>query len=135
VVVVDLGGGLAVVGAQDAPGVLQEAALVGDGRGEEQGVQWRAVEPFPGVRAGSPASSGGPPGRRVSRARAAARVFAPMPPRRITGSCPSARRALAIFSRWPVRLVRTRQFLSWARATVTSAMICWLRASLAMRSL
>ena len=51
-VVVDLGGGLAVVGAQDPPGVLQEAALVRDGRGEEQGVQWRAVEALPGVRAG-----------------------------------------------------------------------------------
>jgi hypothetical protein len=52
VVVVDLGGGLAVVGAQDPPGELKEAALVRDGRGEEQGVQWRAVEPFPSVRAG-----------------------------------------------------------------------------------
>jgi len=31
---------------------LQEAALVRDGRGEEQGVQWRAVEALPGVRAG-----------------------------------------------------------------------------------
>ena len=51
-VVVDLGGGLAFTGAQDPPGVLQEAALVRDGRGEEQGVQWRAVEALPGVRAG-----------------------------------------------------------------------------------
>jgi len=35
VVVVDLGGGLAVVGTQNAPGVLQEASLARDGRGEE----------------------------------------------------------------------------------------------------
>jgi len=52
VVVVDLSGCLAVVGAQDAPGVLQQASLAGDRRGEEEGVQRRAVESFPGVRAG-----------------------------------------------------------------------------------
>jgi hypothetical protein len=52
VVVVDLGGGLAVVRAEDAAGVLDEPSLLGDGRGEEKGIQRRAVEPFPGVRAG-----------------------------------------------------------------------------------
>ena len=36
-----------------------------------------------------------------------------MPPLRMTGSWPSARSALAIVSRWPVQLVRTRQFRSW----------------------
>lgn len=50
-IVVDFGG-LAVVGAEDAPGVLEEASLLGDGRGEEQGVERRAVEAFPGVGAG-----------------------------------------------------------------------------------
>jgi hypothetical protein len=42
----DFGRGLAFVGAEDPPGVLQEASLAGDGGGEEQGVQWRAVEPW-----------------------------------------------------------------------------------------
>ena len=58
---VDLCGGLAVVRAEDPPGVLQEASLARDGRGEEQGVQWRAVESFPGVRAGGDGDSPGPP--------------------------------------------------------------------------
>jgi hypothetical protein len=53
VVVVDFSGGLAVVRAQDPPGVLQEATLAGDGGGEEQGVQRRAVEPFSRVGSGS----------------------------------------------------------------------------------
>ncbi len=44
---------LPVVGAEDPPGVLQEASLAGDGRGEEQGVQRRAVEPLSRVRPGS----------------------------------------------------------------------------------
>jgi hypothetical protein len=44
VAVVDLGGGLAVVGPEDAPGVLDEPSLLGDGRGEEEGVQ-RVVPP------------------------------------------------------------------------------------------
>ena len=51
-VVVDLGGGLAAVRAEDAAGVLDEPSFLGDGRGEEEGVQRRAVESFPGVRAG-----------------------------------------------------------------------------------
>jgi hypothetical protein len=51
VVVVDPGDGLAVVGAQDAAGVLDEASFLGDGCGEEEGIQHGAVEPFPGVRA------------------------------------------------------------------------------------
>ena len=45
--VVYLGGGLAGVGAQDAPGVLVKPALVRDRRGEEEGVERRAVESFP----------------------------------------------------------------------------------------
>jgi hypothetical protein len=52
VVVADFGGGFAVMGPQDAPGVLDEASFLGDGCGEEQGVQCGAVESFPGVRAG-----------------------------------------------------------------------------------
>jgi hypothetical protein len=52
VVVVDFGGGLPVVGAEDAPGVLDEPALAGDGRGEEEGVEGGSVEAFTGVRAG-----------------------------------------------------------------------------------
>src|SRR5579864_6792247 len=50
VVVVDLGGGLAVVRTQDAAGVLDEPSLLGDGRGEEESVQCGAVESLPGVR-------------------------------------------------------------------------------------
>jgi hypothetical protein len=60
VVVVDLGGGLAVVRAQDAVGVPDEASLLGDGRGEEEGVQRGAVESFPGVRAGRDIQQGRP---------------------------------------------------------------------------
>ena len=51
-VVVDLGSGLAFIRTENPSGVLQEASLARDGRGEEQGVQRWAVEPFPGVRAG-----------------------------------------------------------------------------------
>ena len=51
-VVVDLGGGLPVLGAEDPAGVLQEASFLRDGRGEEESVQRRAVESFPGVGAG-----------------------------------------------------------------------------------
>jgi len=51
VIVVDLGRSLAVVRAQDAAGVLDKPALLGDGCGEEEGVQRGAVESFPGVRA------------------------------------------------------------------------------------
>jgi hypothetical protein len=53
VVIVDFGRGLAVVRAQDPPGVLEQASLAGDGRGEEQGAQRRAVEPFSRVGPGS----------------------------------------------------------------------------------
>jgi hypothetical protein len=52
VVVVNFGGGLPVAGAEDAPGVLDKPALVGDWRGEEEGVEGGAVEALPGVRAG-----------------------------------------------------------------------------------
>ena len=51
-VVVDLGGGLAGVRAQDPPGVLDEAPFERDRRGEEQGVQGRAVEALADVGAG-----------------------------------------------------------------------------------
>lgn len=52
VVVVDLGGGLAVAGAEDASGVLDEPSFLRDRGGKEQGVQRGAVESFPGVGAG-----------------------------------------------------------------------------------
>src|ERR1019366_2330969 len=52
VVVVDLGGGLAWAGSQDAPGVLDETSFERDRRGEEQGVQWGAVEAFTGIGPG-----------------------------------------------------------------------------------
>src|SRR5712692_67761 len=52
VVVVDLGGGLARVGAQDPSGVLDEASLERDRGREEQGVQRGAVEAFPGIGPG-----------------------------------------------------------------------------------
>src|SRR5712691_12469847 len=53
VVIVDLGGGLARVGAQDPAGVLDEAAFEGQRCGEEEGVQGRAVEAFSDVGPGS----------------------------------------------------------------------------------
>lgn len=49
-VVVDLCGGLARVGAQDPADPLDDAAFVSDRRGEEQGVEGRAVEALPDVR-------------------------------------------------------------------------------------
>ncbi|HUZ35694.1 MAG TPA: hypothetical protein VMV17_05140 [Streptosporangiaceae bacterium] len=51
-IVVDLRGRLAGVGAQNPPGPLHDAAFVSDRRGEKQGVQDRAVEAFPDVRPG-----------------------------------------------------------------------------------
>ena len=84
-VVVDLGRSLAVVGAEDAAGVLDKPSLPGDGCGEEEGVQRGAVEPFPAYGPVATASRGGPPGWGWSRASAAARALAPMPPRRMTG--------------------------------------------------
>jgi hypothetical protein len=62
VVVVYLGGGLAVERAQDAAGVLDEPSLLSDGCGEEQGVQRGTVESFSGVWAGGDGEQGGPPG-------------------------------------------------------------------------
>ena len=52
-VVVDLGAGLAGVGAQDASGVLDEPSLGSDRCGEKERVQHRAVESFADVGAGS----------------------------------------------------------------------------------
>ena len=60
-----LSGGLAVIGPQDTAGVLDEPSLLSDGRGEEQGVQRGAVEPFPGVRAGGDREQGRPAGLRL----------------------------------------------------------------------
>src|SRR6185312_7516397 len=51
-VVVDFGRGLVLAGAQDPAYVLGQAALIGDRRGEEQGIQSWAVEAFASVRAG-----------------------------------------------------------------------------------
>lgn len=51
-VVVDFGGGLAGVGLQDPAGGLDEAAFLGDGGGEEERVQGRAVKTFSDVGAG-----------------------------------------------------------------------------------
>lgn len=51
-VVVDLGGGLAGVRAEDPAGVLDEAAFEGDRRGQEEGVKRGAVEAFADVGAG-----------------------------------------------------------------------------------
>jgi hypothetical protein len=45
-VVVDFGRGLVLMRAQDPAHVLGQAALIGDRRGEEQGIQGRAVEAF-----------------------------------------------------------------------------------------
>jgi len=51
-VVVDAHTGLPVVRAHEAAGVLDEAALEGDGEGEEKGVELREVEAFAQVLAG-----------------------------------------------------------------------------------
>src|SRR5260370_19592022 len=51
-VVVDFGRGLVLMRAQDPAYVLGQAALIGDWRGEKQGIQGRAVEAFASVRAG-----------------------------------------------------------------------------------
>src|SRR5215470_3920427 len=51
-VVVDFGRGLVLMRAQDPAHVLGQASLVGDRRGEEEGIQGRAVEAFASVRAG-----------------------------------------------------------------------------------
>ena len=57
-VVVDFGRGLAGVGAQDAPGVLDEPSFPSDWGGEEQGVEDWAVEAFPGVWPGGHGEQG-----------------------------------------------------------------------------
>jgi hypothetical protein len=64
-VVVDFSGGFAVIGAEDPPGVLKKASLLGDGRGEEEGVERRAVEPFPGVGPGGDREQRRPAGLRL----------------------------------------------------------------------
>ena len=58
VVVVDFGRGLAGVGAQDAPGVLEEPSFPSDWGGEEQGVEDWAVEAFAGVWPGGHGEQG-----------------------------------------------------------------------------
>src|SRR5216683_5329934 len=80
VVVVDLGSGLAVIWAEDAADVLDQAALVGDRSGEEERVQCGAVEAFPCVGAGGDYEQRQPTGAGCSRASAAARLLAPIPP-------------------------------------------------------
>jgi hypothetical protein len=49
---VDFGRGFVLMRAQDPAYVLGQAPLIGDRRGEEQGIQGRAVEAFASVRAG-----------------------------------------------------------------------------------
>src|SRR5215470_9810027 len=51
-VVVDFGRGLVLIRAQDPAHILGQASLVGDRRGEEQGIQGRAGEAFASVRTG-----------------------------------------------------------------------------------
>jgi hypothetical protein len=62
---VDFGRGLMLVRAQDPAHVLGQAALISDRRGEEQGVQGRAVEAFAGVRAGGDGQERRPAGLRL----------------------------------------------------------------------
>jgi hypothetical protein len=52
VVIVDFRGGLVRVRAEDPAGVLDQPALEGDRRGEEQGVEGWAVEPLPDIWTG-----------------------------------------------------------------------------------
>ncbi len=64
-VVVDFGRGLVLTRAQDPAYLLGQAALIGDRRGEEQGIQGRAVEAFPSVRAGGHGQERRPAGLRL----------------------------------------------------------------------
>lgn len=118
----DFGGCLAVVGSQDASGVLDELFLVRDGCGQEERVQRGIVEAFPGIGTAGDPSRGGPPCCGCSRASAAARSLAPIPPRSTTGSWPAARSPSASFNRCAIQLMRTRQFLPCISAAVTSVM-------------
>lgn len=81
-VAVHFGGVLAGVGAQDPAGVLHQPALERDGGGEDEGVQGGAVEAFTGVRAGRHDQQRPPSSTPASRAVAAVRALAPMPPRK-----------------------------------------------------
>ena len=64
-VVVDFGRGLVLMRAQDPAYVLGQAALISDRRGEEQGIQGRAVEAFASVRAGGHGQERRPAGLRL----------------------------------------------------------------------
>lgn len=88
VVVVDLCCGLPGAGPQDPACVLDEPAFEGDGGGEEQGVQGRAVEPFADVGAGGDGEQGRAAWLGLEAGQWAARALAPIPPRSTTGSCP-----------------------------------------------
>lgn len=88
VVVVHPGSLLAGVRPHDASDVLDEAALEGDRRHEEQRVEGRAVEALTKVGAGRDREQRRSPSAGARRARAAARALTPSPPRSTTGSCP-----------------------------------------------
>src|SRR5690242_19211677 len=64
-VVVDFGRGLVLMRAKDPAYVLGQAALIGDRRGEEQGIQGWAVEAFASVRAGGHGQERWPAGLRL----------------------------------------------------------------------
>jgi hypothetical protein len=65
VVVVYLRGFLAGVGAENAPDVLDKAPLPPDRGGQEQGVEYRAVEALPGVWSGGNHEQRPPAGLRL----------------------------------------------------------------------
>jgi hypothetical protein len=110
-----------------APPVVQGPPA---GRRVPQRTQGRGPLPAPLQPAHRPARSRDDRGcaRRCSAGRST------LPPRSTTGSRPGPRSASASLSRCVVQLVRTRQFLPWAKAAVTSAVICRARSSSALRS-
>lgn len=133
-IVVNLGHRFPGPWPKDATGVLHQAAAERDRRAEEERVEDRAVEAFADVRAVAMTSRPGRSSAGWSRARAAARALAPMPPSSTTGSRPCSRNTAVNRSTCRVHCVSTRQWRPRRRACSTSSAIRASRASSATRS-
>jgi hypothetical protein len=96
--------------------VLDEPSLLGEGAARKRVSSAGQSNPSPAYGPVATASSGVPPGLGSSRASAAIRALAPMPPCGMTGSWPKPRSASASLSRCAVQLVRMRQVLRWDSA-------------------
>ena len=133
-VVVDFGGGLAVVRPHDASGVLDELSLICDRCGKEERVQRRAVEAFAGIGASGDGEQWRAAGLRLQPGERRGTVFGAHAAAQDDGIVARSPQCAASFSRCAVQLVRTRQFLPLASAAATSVMTWRVRASLAIRS-